>query len=253
MYTYFFTYQDALPENCGFPILGKIHFIWLICIAIGIFLLCKVYLRLTKTRQLQILNTTVLLALCCTFMQDAILTVTEHMNARMLPFHLCDLAGFFYLFLQMQALRTGRWTSFSEIALCLFMPGAVLGILFPVWSVYPTFHYMTIHGFVYHALIILYPWLLFVSGNIRPKTRHIWQPVLLLCCIVPPVYLFNKKFDSNYMFINEAPTNTPLEFLANQMGNPGYLLGYAIFIFLLMLTLYQFFNKLTRLFQNFAQ
>ena len=50
------------------------------------------------------LNITVLLALCCTFTQDAILTVTGHMNARMLPFHLCDLAGFFHLFLQMQAL-----------------------------------------------------------------------------------------------------------------------------------------------------
>ena len=49
------------------------------------FLLCRTYLRLTKTRQLQILNTTVLLALCCTFMQDAILTVTGHMNARTLP------------------------------------------------------------------------------------------------------------------------------------------------------------------------
>ena len=103
---------------------------------------------------------------------DAILTVTGHMNARTLPFHLCDLAGFFYLFLQMQALRTGRWTSLVEIALCLFMPGAVLGILFPVWSIYPAFHYMVIHGFIYHALIILYPWLLFVSGNIRPKMRH---------------------------------------------------------------------------------
>ena len=99
MYTYFFTYQDALPENCGFPLFGGIHFIWLTCIAIGIFLLCRTYLRLTKTRQLQILNTTVLLALCCTFMQDAILTVTGHMNARTLPFHLCDLAGFFYLLL----------------------------------------------------------------------------------------------------------------------------------------------------------
>ena len=106
---------------------------------------------------------------------------------------------------------------------------------------------MTIHGFVYHVLIILYPWLLFVSGNIRPKTRHIWQPVLLLCGIVPPVYLFNKKFDSNYMFINVPPENTPLEFLADQMGNPGYLLGYAIFIFLLILTLYQVFGKLTQL------
>ena len=147
----------------------------------------------------------------------------------------------------MQALRTGRWSFLSEIALCLFMPGAVLGILFPVWNVYPPFHYMTIHGFVYHALIILYPWLLFVSGNIRPKTRHIWQPVLLLCGIVPPVYLFNKKFDSNYMFINVPLENTPLEFLADQMGNPGYLLGYAIFIFLLILTLYQVFGKLTQL------
>ena len=37
MYTYFFTYQDALPENCGFPLFGGIHFIWLTCIAIGIF------------------------------------------------------------------------------------------------------------------------------------------------------------------------------------------------------------------------
>lgn len=247
MYTYFFTYQNALPENCGFPIFGRMHFIWLTCIAIVIFLLCRIYLRLTKIRQLQMLNITVLLTLCCTFTQDAILTVTGHMNARMLPFHLCDLAGFFYLFLQMQALRTGRWTSLVEIALCLFMPGAVLGILFPVWNVYPPFHYMTIHGFVYHALIILYPWLLFVSGNIRPKTRHIWQPVLLLCGIVPPVYLFNKKFDSNYMFINVPPENTPLEFLADQMGNPDYLLGYAIFIFLLILTLYQVFGKLTQL------
>ena len=247
MYTYFFTYQDALPKNCGFPHFGKIHFIWLAGIVISIFLLCRIYLHLTKARQLQILNTTVLLALCCTFTQDAILIVTGHMNARMLPFHLCDLAAFFYLFLQIRALRTGRFGSLVEITLCLFMPGAVLGILFPVWSVYPAFHYMTIHGFVYHALIILYPWLLFVGGNIHPKTHHIWQPVLLLCCIVPPVYLFNKNFDSNYMFINEPPENTPLEFLADQMGNPGYLFGYAVFIFLMMLTLYQIFGKLTEL------
>lgn len=250
MYTYFFTYQDALPENCGFPLFGTVHFIWLVGIAISIFLLCRIYLHLATTKRLQILSTTVLLSLCCTFTQDAILTVTGHMNAGMLPFHLCDLAAFFYLFLQMRALRTGRFGSLAEITLCLFMLGAVLGILFPVWSVYPPFRYMTIHGFVYHALIILYPWLLFVSGNICPKTRHIWQPVLLLCIIVPPVYVFNKKFDSNYMFINVPPENTPLAFLAKQMGNPGYLLGYAIFIFLMMLTLYQVFNKLTQLFKK---
>lgn len=98
MYGYFFTYQDALPENSGFPLFGGVHFIWIAGIAISIFLLCKVYLRLAKNKRLQMLNAFVLLALCCTFTQDAILTVTGHMNARMLPFHLCDLATFFTCF-----------------------------------------------------------------------------------------------------------------------------------------------------------
>ena len=49
------------------------------------------------------------------------------------------------------------------------------------------------------------------------------------------------------MFIHEPPANTPLELLAWYMGNPGYLIGYAIFIFLMMLALYfcsQFFPDL---------
>ena len=45
------------------------------------------------------------------------------------------------------------------------------------------------------------------------------------------------------MFINYPPANTPLKVLADQIGNPGYLLGYAIFIFLMILILYQIFNK----------
>lgn len=44
MYGYFFTYQDALPENSGFPLFGGVHFIWIAGIAMSIFLLCKVYL-----------------------------------------------------------------------------------------------------------------------------------------------------------------------------------------------------------------
>lgn len=50
MYGYFFTYQDALPENSGFPLFGGVHFIWIAGIAMSIFLLCKVYLRLAKNQ-----------------------------------------------------------------------------------------------------------------------------------------------------------------------------------------------------------
>ena len=80
MYTYFFTYQDALPADSGFPLFGRIHLLWLTGIALGIFLLCKVSLRLAETKRLQMLSATVLLALCCTFTQDTILSITGHMR-----------------------------------------------------------------------------------------------------------------------------------------------------------------------------
>ena len=67
----FFTYQNALPENCGFPILAE-------CISSGLPALPLLFSSMQnipapyKIRQLQMLNITVLLALCCTFTQDAI-------------------------------------------------------------------------------------------------------------------------------------------------------------------------------------
>ena len=188
MYTYFFTYQDALPADSGFPLFGRIHLLWLTGIALGIFLSVQSISASCRNKASANAERHRTSGFVLYLYTRYYFEHHRHMNARMLPFHLCDLAAFFYLFLQMRALRTGKWTSLAEITLCLFMPGAVFGILFPVWSIYPAFHYMTIHGFVYHALIMLYPWLLFVQKKIQPKPRHIWQPVLLLCCIVPPVY-----------------------------------------------------------------
>ena len=43
MYTCFFTYQNALPETCGFPIFGKIHLIWLACIKVNPFVKTNIF------------------------------------------------------------------------------------------------------------------------------------------------------------------------------------------------------------------
>lgn len=39
--------------------------------------------------------------------------------------------------------------------------------------------------------------------------------------------IFDKCFDCNYYFINWPVPNSPLAWLAERMGNPGYLLGFA--------------------------
>ena len=96
MYGYFFTYQDALPENSGFPLFWRCSF-YMDCRHCHKYFppVQSISASCQKQNACKMLNAFVLLALCCTFTQDAILTVTGHMNARMLPFHFCDLATFF--------------------------------------------------------------------------------------------------------------------------------------------------------------
>lgn len=268
MFTYFFSYQTDLPDDLGFQMYDIKHILWLLGITAFLSLCCLAFGRLQRSGREFILNAVILSALFMTFSQDAVLIVTGHMNSGMLPLHLCDLASFVFLIQRMIYLRENCNAQYSdsfpqylprkhlrispilgEIGVCLLLPGAVLGILFPVWTSYPMLNFMTIHGFVYHGLIILYPLLLLTDKQVCPKLKHIWYIVIFLLCVVPPVLWFDQKFGSNYMYLNYGPAGTPLHFLEEKMGNPGYLLGYAIGIFLLILLVYGligFFNNTKR-------
>ena len=56
-----------------------------------------------------------------------------------------------------------------------------------------------------------------------------------LFAVVIPIYWFDKRYDVNYMFVNWPSAGSPLVWLADRMGNPGYLIGYAALVFLCML------------------
>lgn len=59
--------------------------------------------------------------------------------------------------------------------------------------------------------------------------------MLFLTAVVIPIYWFDKRCDVNYMFVNWPSAGSPLVWLADRMGNPGYLIGYAALVFLCML------------------
>lgn len=242
MFAYFFSFETEIPYGLGFRLYGIKHLLWLAGILLFLLSFCLYFRRQNDRRKNNLLNLIVILALCFTLGQDTILTATDKMNIRMLPFHLCDLATFIYL---IQRLYRSRFL--GEISACLLMPGALSAILFPEWTRYPMLNFMTIHGFLYHTLIVLYPLLLLCDRQICPRLSHIWQPVVFLVCLVPPIYLFDTVFQSNYMFLRYAPAGSPIKLLENLMGNPGYLLGYAGMIFLLLLLVYALFELFCRL------
>ena len=78
----------------------------------------------------------------------------------------------------------------------------------------------------------MYVTCLLTSHEIVPQVKKIWQVIAFLAIIVPPIYVFDKKYQVNYMFVNRPSDGSPLEWLAQWMGNPGYLLGYAGLILL---------------------
>lgn len=257
MFTYFFSYQTDLPADLGFRIYDTKHILWLLGITFCLVLIPLTLRKLERGRREIIMNIVVLSALFMTFSQDTVLIVIGHMDSGMLPLHLCDLASFVFLIQRMVYLREKSSTPHAdrrhyylprrrflisamlgEIGVCLLMPGAILGILFPVWTPYPMLNFMTIHGFVYHGLIILYPLLLLTDKQVYPQLGHIWYNIVFLLCIVPPILWFDRKFGSNYMYLSYGPAGTPLHFLEKEMGNPGYLWGYAIGIFLIILLVY---------------
>ena len=108
---------------------------------------------------------------------------------------------------------------------CAFIPGLVR---------YPAIHFITIQGFTFHAGIVLYVICQLLQHNIIPRLAALWKVIVFLLVVVPPVYLFDKKFHANYMFVNVPSPGSPLEWLASFLGNPGYLAGYAVLMLLCM-------------------
>ena len=120
------------------------------------------------------------------------------------------------------------------------MPASLVALIFADWTIYyPVLNFINLHSYLWHGLLVLYPALLFMSIEISPSIMHIHWVLLFLCLVVPPIYLFDKHFNCNYFFVNWPIPNSPLSWLASFMGNPGYLIGYAILTILVLLLVYK--------------
>lgn len=139
-----------------------------------------------------------------------------------------SMAGFCAVFTPFQMGLAGTGSLYPVSA------GTVLALLFPDWVRYPAIHFITIQGFTFHAGIVLYVICQLLQHNIIPRLAALWKVIVFLLVVVPPVYLFDKKFHANYMFVNVPSPGSPLEWLASFLGNPGYLAGYAVLMLLCM-------------------
>lgn len=228
--SYFFTYETHIPDGVGFALLGPWHLLWLSVI----FAICVGYVWIYKKgdeRKKRRMDGLTACSLVVWIIVRAIyIAVIHEAFLYELPFHLCSMAG---ILCAVHCLTKWKWLGQVLYTICL--PGTVLALLFPNWNFYPVIHFITLEGFLFHMGIVLYVAGKLASHEIRPDFAKLWQVVLFLTAVVIPIYWFDKRYDVNYMFVNWPSAGSPLVWLADRMGNPGYLIGYAALVFLCML------------------
>ncbi|MCD8353233.1 MAG: TIGR02206 family membrane protein [Clostridiales bacterium] len=229
---YFFTYETDLPGGVGFSHFSPTHLIWLAAIAVFIVLLSKWFSRKSEETQRR-LSKALAWSMCGILAAEhMILLVTGHQTIYQLPLHLCTLMPVVCLIFSYT-----HWDWAGQTIYSLGIVGAALALLFPDWNRYPQWNYMNLTGFAVHGGLILYGVWQLTGKTVRPRITAMWKPVLFLAVVVPPIYLFDRFFGTNYFFLMRGSSGSPLQILAEQFS-AAYLLAYAVLVLSVMVIEY---------------
>ncbi len=84
--------------------------------------------------------------------------------------------------------------------------GGVAFLLYPSTSLpdYPMLHFVSLHSFLYHGLMVYVGLLMLISGYIKLNRNDIWLYAVSVGILCGVVYMVNIAFDCNLMFISKG-------------------------------------------------
>lgn len=228
---------DTIAPGLGFSHFGPFHLAVLFGFLTLAVLLCRIYRRLDARQRRRFRRILALLLIADELFKDFGLLHGGNFSLAYLPLHLCSINIFLIAF---HAWRPSRLLDNFLYFFCL--PGACAALLFPTWASLPPWNFMVIHSFSVHMLLALYPLVLTVGGDAHPSAREYPRCLALLAAMAVPVWLFNRAFGTNFMFLMYADPGNPLHFFtrfgSHLIGYP-VLLAAAFFLMLLPLRLHR--------------
>ena len=210
----------------GFSIFDSIHITWLILILV--FLIISIYCyRYFSPKWQQLFQKTIFwLLLALEIAKQILLIAASDYSYWSPPLHLCGLGIFITGWHAYFPNKTTATLLFS-----LTLPGAMIALLFPGWTNNSVGSFLHIHSFVFHALLIIFICPLIREKQLNTSFKDLWRSILFLIITVPPIYIYNKQFYTNFMFLNAPVKGTPLQWLYDAFGASGYLISLALVIF----------------------
>lgn len=228
---YFFETTESIVEGVGFSLFDRLHLLWL-----GVALVCLIgnlfgYRRLTASGKSLWKKAIAWLLIADELFKMAILIYSGHYGFSYLPFHLCSINIFL---IAVHAYRPSQILDNFLYTVCI--PGALAALLFPTWTSLPITSGMHLHSFTVHILLLLYPTVLTLGGDLKPDVKKLPKSLGLLALMAIPIYGLNLLLDTNFMFLMSADPGNPLYFFETLWGS--HLLGFPVIIAGVLLVMY---------------
>ena len=218
----FFYTSDTVPEGLGINHYGIEHLCWLAAAVLFIAGISLLYRKSDSRRRRKIQVVMAILIVLEEVTRDIFLIVTDQFAVSHLPLHLCSVN---IILIAVHACKRTKTVDNFLYGICI--PGAAAALLFANWLELPVWNYMSIHSFTVHILLVAYPVMMTVGGELQPSVKQLPKCIGLVFGLAVPIYIFNLIFDTNFMFLMYGEEGTPLVFwFQEHMGT--HLPGLAI-------------------------
>ncbi|MDR0346811.1 MAG: YwaF family protein [Coriobacteriales bacterium] len=233
MWEHFLTYRTEIPAGLGWDHYSAPHLIYLLGFAAATLIMAIIYCRASAPVRKRIRVAYACIVVLLEVVKQLICLILGVYEPGLIPLHLC---GMSIIFIAVHTAFPNKTT--AELLYSLSVPGALAALLFSDWNIYPLANFFCQQSFFIHFFEFSYPILLVASGELRPRFTQLWRCVAYLLVVTPPIYFFNHSFDTNFFFLNEAAPGSPLAFLQSNLGNPGYIFGFAALVLAVWLVMY---------------
>ena len=240
----FWIHQDDALPGYGFGQFSLAHFFLSLLTTLMIIITIKRYKDSDTDSRLKMRKMIATAILTCEIVKLIVMAVTGARVSNNLPLEVCSFAGYTIV---IDAFVKDK-KIFSQMLLYLYLPGAIMALLFPTTVCLPAFNFYSIHQFVFHGLIIAYVLMRFAAEEIEMNYMSLWKSVLIMLGIGLFVYFIDLLFDRNYMFLMGTYDNFMLNIIWNITGGGLlYDLGlivFSIFVMHIFYTMFMFFSKI---------
>lgn len=228
---YFFETTESIAGGLGFSLFSSLHLLWLGAAVVCLIANLLGYRRLEASGRGRWRKVIAWLLIADELFKMAILIFSGRYGFTYLPFHLCSINIFV---IAIHAYKPSEILDNFLYTVCI--PGALAALLFPSWTSLPVTSGMHLHSFTVHILLLLYPTVLTLGGDIQPNIRQLPKSLGLLILMAIPIYGLNLLLDTNFMFLMSADPGNPLYFFETLWGN--HLLGFPVIIAGVLLVMY---------------